>query len=163
MRQYGIARRRADGRAYRLVGATADVTEIRQGELDLQAARAETEWTREHMQALLDNMRDGVGSAMADGTYLTSNKAMFQQIDIPRDTIVALGTMQNIWRYQYEHALVPRIAPNADAHVAAQVALSIVRMAASRCASGPMVPGSNAASSACRMAAGWSWCATSPN
>ena len=122
-RQYGIALRRADGRAYRLVGATADVTEIRQGELDLQAARAETEWTREHMQALLDNMRDGVGSAMADGSYLMSNKAMFGQVDIPRDTIVALGTMQNIWRYQYEHALVPRIAANADEHVAAQLAL----------------------------------------
>src|SRR5262249_54354442 len=70
VRQYGIALRRADGRAYRLVGATADTTEIRQAELDLLAARAETEWTREHMQALLDNMRDGVGSAKADGTYL---------------------------------------------------------------------------------------------
>ena len=33
------------------------------------------------MQALLDNMRDGVGSAKADGTYLTSNKAMFELID----------------------------------------------------------------------------------
>ena len=60
---------------------------------------------------------------MADGSYLTSNKAMFGQVDIPRDTIVALGTMQNIWRYQYEHALVPRIAANADEHVAAQLAL----------------------------------------
>ena len=40
---------------------------------------------------------------------------------------------------------------------------STVPMAVSRCGSGPMVPGSNAASNACRMAAGWWWCATSPN
>jgi signal transduction histidine kinase/CheY-like chemotaxis protein/HPt (histidine-containing phosphotransfer) domain-containing protein len=123
VRQYGIALRRPDGRAYRLVGATTDITDIRQRDAELQAARAETESTRAHMQALLDNMRDGVGSAEADGTYITSNKAMFELVNIPREEILALGTMQNIWRYQYENGLVPRIAASADEHVAAQVAL----------------------------------------
>jgi signal transduction histidine kinase/CheY-like chemotaxis protein/HPt (histidine-containing phosphotransfer) domain-containing protein len=122
-RQYGIALRHPNGRAYRLVGATADITDIKQHEVELQAARAETERTRAHMQALLDNMRDGVGSAEADGTYLTSNKAMFELVDIPRETIVALGSMQNIWRAQYENGLVPRIAATADEHVAAQFEL----------------------------------------
>ena len=123
VRQYGIALRRPSGRAYRLVGATADITDIKQREVELQAARAETERTRTHMQALLDNMCDGVGSAEADGTYITSNKAMFELVNIPRETIVALGTMQDIWRHQYEQRLVPRVAATADEHVAAQMEL----------------------------------------
>ena len=123
VRQYGIALRRPNGMAHRLVGATTDITELRQREAELQAARAETERTRAHMQSLLDNMWDGVGSAEGDGTYITSNKAMFELVNIPREQILALGTMQNIWRYQYEQCLVPRVAPTADEHVAAQVAL----------------------------------------
>lgn len=123
VRQYGMALWRPSGHAYRLVGATADITDIKQREVELQAARAETEQTRAHMQALLDNMYDGVGSAEADGTYITSNKAMFELVNIPRETIVALGTMQNIWRHQYEQRLIPRIAATADEHVAAQMEL----------------------------------------
>jgi signal transduction histidine kinase/HPt (histidine-containing phosphotransfer) domain-containing protein/ActR/RegA family two-component response regulator len=123
VRQYGIALRHPDGRAHRLVGATADITESRERDAELQRARAETERTRRHMQALLDNMRDGVGSAEADGTYIASNKAMFELVSIPRERIVALGSMQNIWRYQYENHLVPRTTATADEHVAAQFAL----------------------------------------
>ena len=123
IRQYGLALRHPDGRAYRMVGATTDITESTVRDAALQAARAETERTRAHMQALLDNMRDGVGSAEADGTYLTSNKAMFEKVDIPREQIIALGTMQNIWRHQYGNGLVPRIAATADEHVAAQFEL----------------------------------------
>ncbi len=123
VRQYGIALRHPDGRAHRLVGATADITRSRERDAELQAARAETEQTRRHMQALLDNMRDGVGSAEADGTYIASNKAMFELVSIPGERIVALGTMQNIWRYQYENHLVPRTTATADEHVAAQFAL----------------------------------------
>jgi signal transduction histidine kinase/FixJ family two-component response regulator len=123
VRQYGIALRHPNGRAWRMVGATGDVTDIKRRDAELQSARAETERTRVHMQALLDNMRDGVGSAAADGTYLASNKAMFELVDIPHEHIVALGTMQNIWRWQYENHLVPRTAATADEHVAAQFAL----------------------------------------
>ena len=123
VRQYGIALRHPDGRAHRLVGATADITASRERDAELQAARAETERTRRHMQALLDNMRDGVGSAEADGTYIASNKAMFELVSIPHERIVALGTMQNIWRYQYENHLVPSTAATVDEHVAAQFAL----------------------------------------
>ncbi len=118
-----IALRHPNGRAWRVVGATGDVSEIKQRDAELQSACAETERTRLHMQALLDNMRDGVGSAEADGTYLASNKAMFELVNIPHEHIVALGTMQNIWRWQYENHLVPRIAATADEHVAAQFAL----------------------------------------
>src|SRR6185437_1545906 len=123
VRQFGIASYRPDGRAYRMLGATGDITEIKQRDADLQAARADMERTRLHMQALLDNMHDGVGSAEADGTYLASNKAMFELVDIPRESIVELGTMQNIWRWQYENDLVPRVAATADEHVAEQFEL----------------------------------------
>ncbi len=125
VRQYGIALRYDNGQAYRLVGATVDITDIKLREAELLAARAETERTRALMQALLDNMRDGVGLAEADGTYTTSNKAMFELVDIPRETIVALDTMQDIWRWQYENNLVPRIAATADEHVARQFDLFV--------------------------------------
>ena len=125
VRQSGIALRHEDGRAYRVVGAVVDINEIKLRETELQAARAETEGTRVLTQALLDNMRDGVGLAEADGSYITSNKAMFALVGIPREAVVSLGTMQNIWRWQYEHELVPRIAPSADEHVAQQFDLFV--------------------------------------
>jgi signal transduction histidine kinase/DNA-binding NarL/FixJ family response regulator len=103
--------------------AEPDITESAQHDAELQAARAQAERTRRHMQALLDNMPDGVGSAEADGSYITANQAMFELVDIPREQIIALGTMQNIWRYQYENNLVPRSAATADEHVAAQFSL----------------------------------------
>src|ERR1043165_4885355 len=40
-RQYGVAVRHSDGRAYRIVGAMSDVTETRQRDRALEAARAE--------------------------------------------------------------------------------------------------------------------------
>src|SRR5437763_16629746 len=40
-RQYGVAVRHADGRAYRIVGAMSDVTEQRQRHCELETARAE--------------------------------------------------------------------------------------------------------------------------
>src|SRR3954462_4547582 len=40
-RQSGIAQRHPDGRAYRIVGAMADVTETRQRDRELEAAKAE--------------------------------------------------------------------------------------------------------------------------
>ncbi len=67
-RQHGIALRRPDGRAYRLVGATGDVEESKRREQELvsvkaevAAARADVEHTHEVMQTVFDNMIDGVG------------------------------------------------------------------------------------------------------
>jgi PAS domain S-box-containing protein len=66
-RHHGIAVRRADGRARRMVGATGDITEIKQRENELHTAKAEAavargdaEHTREALQTVIDNMRDGV-------------------------------------------------------------------------------------------------------
>src|SRR6476646_1988975 len=59
-RQSGIAQRAPDGRAIRLVGSTSDITDVKQRERDLAAARAEIESTREDMRTVLDNMSDGI-------------------------------------------------------------------------------------------------------
>src|SRR6476469_5966149 len=47
-RQSGIAERGPDGHAIRLVGATSDITDVKQRERDLAAARSEIESTREN-------------------------------------------------------------------------------------------------------------------
>jgi signal transduction histidine kinase/CheY-like chemotaxis protein len=66
-RHHGIAERRADGRARRMVGATGDITEAKQREHELRTAQAEAaeargdaEHTREALQTVIDNMRDCV-------------------------------------------------------------------------------------------------------
>ena len=111
-----------DGRAYRMVGATADITEIRQRDVELQAARAETERTRATCR------RCSTTCAMASvrpkpmAPISLANKAMHRLVDIPRERR-ALRTMQNIWRYQYQNGLVPRSAATADQHVAAEIEL----------------------------------------
>ena len=66
-RHHGIGLRAADGRVFRMVGVTGDITEIKQRERELDVARAEAatargdvERGREVMQTILDNMNDGV-------------------------------------------------------------------------------------------------------
>jgi hypothetical protein len=57
--------RGADGRARRMVGATGDITEIKERECELHTAKAEAEvarsdaeQTREALQTVIDNMFD---------------------------------------------------------------------------------------------------------
>ena len=52
-----------------------DVTELKQRELELEEARDAIERERATMQAILDNMTDGVALLEADGNFLTVNKA----------------------------------------------------------------------------------------
>ena len=89
---------------------------------------------------------------------------MFELVDIPREQIVALGTMQNIWRYQYENELVPRSAATAPTSMSRQQFALFTRADGSQqVRQRPDGPGWNAASCACRTTAAWWWCATSPN
>jgi PAS domain S-box-containing protein len=66
-RQHGIALRDADGRAIRLVGTCSDITDAKEREHELVAAKREVaeayrrvEHARMIMQTVLDNMNDGV-------------------------------------------------------------------------------------------------------
>src|SRR5437879_7965863 len=59
-RQSGLAQRGPDGQAIRMAGATVDITETKQRERDLNAARAEIEETREAMRTVLENMSEGI-------------------------------------------------------------------------------------------------------
>jgi len=85
-RQHGIALRGADGRARRMVGATGDITEIRERAQELERAKAEAaaalrenERTRELMTVMLDYMNHGV--AMFDPDYrLVAHNRQFEQI-----------------------------------------------------------------------------------
>src|SRR5258708_16860145 len=57
-RQSGLAQRDRDGRAIRMAGATVDITETKQREHDLNAARAEIDATREPMRTVLATMHE---------------------------------------------------------------------------------------------------------
>src|SRR5262249_26689057 len=65
-RQHGIVLRSADGRAKRMIGATGDITELRQRSHELERAKAEAAAahrdiarTREGMAGVLDNLDQG--------------------------------------------------------------------------------------------------------
>ena len=81
-RQHGIVVRGPDGTARRMVGVTGDISETRQRERQLDAARAEAaaaqrdvEQAREAMQKVLDNMTDGVTLFDKDFRWQFSNRA----------------------------------------------------------------------------------------
>src|SRR5689334_3406209 len=82
-RQIGIAQRAADGHAIRLVGATSDITDVKQRERDLAAARAEIEATREDMRTVLDNMSDGISLIDKDFNWKFSNAQFSAFLDVP--------------------------------------------------------------------------------
>jgi signal transduction histidine kinase/FixJ family two-component response regulator/HPt (histidine-containing phosphotransfer) domain-containing protein len=110
VRQHGIALRRPDGRAYRLVGTTGDVTEVKERESELQAVRAETERTRELFQIVLDNMTDGIALIEADGRWAVMNKAIFEINAFPAE-VAKLPGIRDIFRWQLENGHVPRRSP----------------------------------------------------
>ncbi len=110
VRQHGMALRRPDGRAYRLVGTTGDVTELKQRESELQAVRAETERTRELFQIVLDNMTDGIALIEADGRWAVMNKAIFAINAFPPE-VAKLAGVRDIFRWQLENGHVPRRSP----------------------------------------------------
>jgi signal transduction histidine kinase/CheY-like chemotaxis protein/HPt (histidine-containing phosphotransfer) domain-containing protein len=106
VRQHGIALRHADGRAYRLVGATSDITDFKQREAELQAVRAETDRTRDLLQIVLDNMTDGIALVEGDGRWAVVNKALNAMNGLPGD-LPPLGTVRESFRWQFESGHLP--------------------------------------------------------
>ena len=80
-RQHGIGIRDENGRVRRIVGAMGDITELKQGQRELQSAKAEAaaahrdvESTREMLQTIIDNMTDGVSLFDKDFRWQFSNR-----------------------------------------------------------------------------------------
>src|SRR5262249_17643890 len=106
-RQHGIALRHHDGRAYRMVGATGDITEGKQRERELRSAKAEAEaahrdveQTREVMQFILDKMEDGVTLYDKDFRWVFSNRKTYDLLRFPPDLLKPGMPLRDILRFQ---------------------------------------------------------------
>jgi len=99
-RQSGIVQRDPDGRAIRLVGATSDITDVKQRERDLAAARAEIEATREDMRTVLDNMSDGITLIDQDFNWKFSNAQFSAFLDVPPEITGPGVSCYDVIRYQ---------------------------------------------------------------
>ena len=99
-RQAGIAERGPDGNATRMVGATSDITAVKQRERDLAAARAEIESTREDMRTVLDNMSDGITLIDESFNWKFSNEQFSTFLDVPPDITRPGVSCYDVIRYQ---------------------------------------------------------------
>ena len=99
-RQSGIAQHGADGHAIRMVGATSDITDLKQRERDLASARAEIEATREDMRTVLDNMSDGITLIDENFTWKFSNEQFSTFLDVPAYITAPGVSCYDVIRYQ---------------------------------------------------------------
>src|SRR5256885_1754613 len=101
-RQSGIAERGPDGHAIRLVGATSDITDVKQRERDLAAARAEIESTREIMRTVLENMNDGIALVDKDFRWRFGNDQFSKFLHVPPEITRPGTSCYDVIRYQAE-------------------------------------------------------------
>jgi signal transduction histidine kinase/CheY-like chemotaxis protein/HPt (histidine-containing phosphotransfer) domain-containing protein len=99
-RQSGIAEHGQDGHAIRMVGATSDITDVKQRERDLATARAEIESTREDMRTVLDNMSDGITLIDENFNWKFSNEQFSTFLDVPPDITKPGVSCYDVIRYQ---------------------------------------------------------------
>jgi PAS domain S-box-containing protein len=101
-RQSGIAERGPDGHAIRLVGATSDITDVKQRERDLASARAEIETTREIMRTVLENMSDGIALVDKDFNWRFGNDQFSKFLHVPPEFTRPGTSCYDVIRYQAE-------------------------------------------------------------
>jgi len=99
-RQSGIAQRDGDGHAVRMVGATSDITDVKQRERDLAAARAEIESTREDMRTILENMNDGIVLIDKDFNWKFGNEQFNTFLHVPPEITQPGTSCYDVIRYQ---------------------------------------------------------------
>ena len=99
-RQSGIAQRRADGVATRMIGATVDITDDKQRALELAAARAEIESTRENMRTVLENMNDGIVLIDKDFNWQLGNEQFNTFLNLPSEITQPGTSCYDVIRYQ---------------------------------------------------------------
>ena len=100
-----------------------DITEQKEREIELQQARDATEQARTLMEAILDNMTDGVALCAADGTIIFRNNAIFAMNAFPHEEFRTYTNIGQALAWQLERDLIPRthdtIAAEVDALLAA--------------------------------------------
>ncbi|HLB85388.1 MAG TPA: PAS-domain containing protein, partial [Steroidobacteraceae bacterium] len=101
-RQSGIAQRGPGGHATRMVGATSDITENRQREAELAAARGEIEATRENMRTVLENMNDGIVLIDKDFNWKFGNEQFNKFLNVPSEITQPGTPCYDVIRYQAE-------------------------------------------------------------
>src|ERR1044072_1053985 len=101
-RQSGIALRRPGGKAYRMVGATIDITEDKQKEQELATARAEVESTREIMRTVLENMNDGIALVDKDFRWKFGNDQFSKFLNVPPEITRPVTSCDDVIRYEAE-------------------------------------------------------------
>src|ERR1043165_6410751 len=101
-RQSGIALRRPDGSAYRMVGATIDITDDKRREQELAAARSEIETTREDMRTVLENMNDGIVLIDKDFNWKLGNDQFNTFLKVPPEITQPGTSCYDVIRYQAE-------------------------------------------------------------
>src|SRR6185295_17718178 len=99
-RQSGIAQRDPDGHAFRMTGATADITEEKKREQELEAARAEIEATREIMRTVLENMNDGIALVDKDFRWRFGNAQFSRFLHVPREFTQPGTSCYDVIRFQ---------------------------------------------------------------
>src|SRR5262245_35916194 len=99
-RQSGIAQRNAEGIAYRMIGATVDITDEMRRELELAAARSEVETTREHMRTVLENMSDGIVLIDRDFNWIFGNEQFNKFLQVPPEITQPGTSCYDVIRYQ---------------------------------------------------------------
>jgi signal transduction histidine kinase/CheY-like chemotaxis protein len=123
-RQSGIAERGPDGHAIRLVGATSDITDVKQRERDLAAARAEIEATREDMRTILENMNDGIVLIDQDFNWKFGNEQFNKFLHVPPEITHPGTSCYEVIRYQ---ALRGDFGPTDDIEKTVQERASMMR------------------------------------
>src|SRR5690349_3605901 len=135
-RQHGIVLRGPDGRARRMVGATGDITEMRQRAHELDRAKAEAAAanrdiarTREVMKVMLDNMSHGVAMFDRDTKLAARNRQFEQMLDLPGYFFATEPTYADLVRFLARRgeygdvnveAFVARVSANIDLHYATE-------------------------------------------
>jgi signal transduction histidine kinase/CheY-like chemotaxis protein/HPt (histidine-containing phosphotransfer) domain-containing protein len=99
-RQSGIVQRNAQGVADRMIGATVDITDEKQRELELAVARSEIETTRENMRTVLANMNDGIVLIDKDFNWKFGNEQFNKFLQVPSEITQPGSSCYDVLRYQ---------------------------------------------------------------
>ncbi len=94
-RQHGIALKDASGRAYRMVGSTGNITELKQKEIELAKKTAILENT-------LENMDQGISMVDGDLKVIAFNQTFLELLGFPPERFKLGYHMEEAFRYNAE-------------------------------------------------------------